>query len=113
MTRDKRGRLTRTTFRYGEAEVTLVYEDDNTAMLVGLFSRNRGHGEAKAVMLEATRYADKHGIAVWLEARRYGDWRTSLDNDQLMTFYERFGFDRVNDKPRSNLMIREPLLKGD
>lgn len=112
MTRDKHGRLTRTTFRYGDAEVTLVYEDDKTAMLVGLFSKSRGRGDAKAVMMEAMQYADKHGLGVWLEARRYGDWRTSLNNDQLISFYERFGFDLVG-QPRSNLMTREPLLKGD
>ena len=114
MTRDKHGRLTRTTFRYGGAEVTLVYEDDRIAMLVGLFSKNRGQGDAKAVMIDAMDHVDKHGISVWLEAKRYGDWRNSLDNDQLVHFYGRFGFDLVaGQKPQHHMMTREPLLKGD
>lgn len=113
MTRDKNGRLTRTTFRYGDAQVTLVYEDDNTARLIGLYSESRGRGEAKQVMLEATHYADKHGIAIWLEVQRYGDWRNSLDNNQLISFYERFGFDLIVDDRRPQWMTRDPLLKGD
>lgn len=78
MTRDKHGRLTRTTFKYGGAEVTLVYEDDNTARLVGLYSKNRGRGEAKEVMLEATAHADRLGVTIWLEVQRYGDWGIRL-----------------------------------
>ena len=113
MTRDKNGRLTRTTFRYGGAEVTLVYEDDHTAMLVGLFSRNRGRGEAKIVMMDAMAHADKYDVSIWLKAQRYGDWRTSMDNDQLVSFYERFGFDLRADHSRDRIMTRDPLLKGD
>lgn len=113
MTRDKHGRLTRTTFKYGGAEVTLVYEDDNTARLVGLYSKNRGRGEAKEVMLEATAHADRLGVTIWLEVQRYGDWRDSFDNDQLINFYGRFGFDLMDDDHRPRWMIRYPLLKGD
>ncbi len=113
MTRDKHGRLTRTTFRFGDAQVTLVYEDDRTARLIGLYSESRGRGHAKEVMLEATQHADKHGISIWLEVQRYGDWRNSLDNDQLISFYERFGFDLVADDRQPRWMTREPLLKGD
>ena len=113
MTRDKHGRLTRTTFRYGDAQVTLVYEDDTTARLIGLYSDNRGKGEAKQVMLEATQHADQYGLTIWLEVQRYGDWRNSLDNDQLISFYERFGFDLINDDRRPRWMTRYPLLKGD
>lgn len=113
MNRDKNGRPTRTVFRYGGAEVTLVYEENNKAMLVGLHSKNKRQGEATAVMLDAVAYADKYDISLWLEAQRYGDWRTSLDNQQLIKFYERFGFDLVNDKRRPRWMIREPLSKGN
>ena len=113
MTRDKHGRLTRTTFKYGGAQVTLVYEDDSTARLIGLYSEDRGKGDAKEVMLEATRHADEHGITIWLEVQRYGDWRESLDNHQLETFYERFGFDLIDDDRRPRWMTRYPLSKGD
>jgi len=113
MTRDKHGRLTRTTFHYGDAQVTLVYEDDATARLIGLYSESRGKGEAKEVMLEATRHADKLGVTIWLEVQRFGDWRNSLDNNQLVSFYERFGFDLIADERRPRWMTRYPLLKGE
>lgn len=113
MIQDKNGRLTRSTFSYESARVTLVYERNQTARLIDLYSENRGRGDAKEVMLEAIRYADKHGITIWLEVQRYGDWRNSLDNDQLISFYERFGFDLVDDNRRPRWMTRDPLLKGD
>ncbi len=113
MTRDKHGRLTRTTFRYGDARVTLIYEDDATARLVGLHSETRGRGDAKEVMHEAIRHADKLGLTIWLEVQRFGDPRDTLDNEQLISFYERFGFDLINDNRRPRWMTRDPLLKGD
>lgn len=113
MARDKNGRLTRTTFSYGGAQVTLIYDDDQTARLVALYSETRGLGHAKEVMIEAMQHVDKHGIAVWLEVQRYGDWRNSLDNHQLISFYERFGFDLVDESRQPRRMTREPLLKGD
>lgn len=111
--RDKHGRLTRSTLRYGDAQVTLDYEEDTTARLIGLYSENRGRGEATEVMLEAIRHADKHGITLWLEVQRYGDWRNSLDNNQLISFYERFGFDLIADDRRPRWMTRDPILKGE
>lgn len=113
MVRDKRGRLSRVTFTYRGAKVTLTYEDDYTAKLSALYSENRGKGEATAVMMEAMQFADKHGTALWLEVQRYGDWRNSLDNKQLINFYGRFGFDLVEDDRQPPWMTREPLLKGD
>lgn len=113
MSRDKHGRLSRITFTYGDAQVTLSYEDDRTAKLTALYSESRGKGEATAVMMEAMQFADKQGTALWLEVQRYGDWRNSLDNKQLITFYERFGFDLVSDDRHPRWMTREPLLKGD
>ncbi len=109
MTRDKNGRLTRTTFSYGEAQVTLVFEDDTLARLINLYSESRGKGEAKAVMAEATSFADKHGIALWLEAKRYGTPLGSMDNRQLVNFYERFGFDIAEGRIQPYIMTREPL----
>ena len=113
MSRDKHGRLSRINFTYGDAQVTISYEDVRTAKLTALYSENRGKGEATAVMLEAMSFADKHGTALWLEVQRYGNWRNSLDNKQLITFYERFGFDLVADESQPKRMTREPLLKGD
>lgn len=113
MTRDKHGRLTRTTFNYGNAQVTLVFEDDTLARVIDLYSEHRGRGEATAVMAEATSFADKHGIALWLEAKRYGNPRGSMDNLQLVNFYQRFGFDIAQGSPQPYIMTREPLLKGD
>lgn len=113
MTRDKHGRLTRTTFKYGDAQVTLVYEDDHTAKLIGLHSRTRGRGDATAVMMEAMHHADKHNIAIHLEVQRFGDPHGSLDNAQLVSFYERFGFDLVDNNFQLRQMVRYPLLKGE
>lgn len=109
MTRDKHGRLTRTTFNYGNAQVTLVYEDDTLARLIGLYSESRGKGEAKRVMAEAMAHADKHGLAIWLEVQRYGDSRNTLDNRELASFYSRFGFDIVDDGHKPMRMTREPI----
>lgn len=109
MTRDKHGRLTRTTFNYGGARVTLVFEEDHLARLIDLYSENRGRGDATAVMTEAVTFADKHGIAIWLEAKRYGNPHNSLDNRQLMHFYERFGFDLEQNGLPTYIMTREPI----
>lgn len=113
MSGEKHGRPQRSTFRYGGAQVSLVHESENQAMLVGLISQNRRQGEATAVMLEAMNYADEQGISLWLEAQQYGDWRTSMSNEQLIRFYERFGFDLVVDNRRPRWMTREPLVRGN
>lgn len=113
MSRDKKGRLSRITFSFGEAKVTISYEDDKTAKLSALYSKSRGRGDAKAVMMEAIQFADKHRTSLWLEVQRYGEWRNSLNNKQLVAFYERFGFDLLPDDKHPLRMVREPLLKGD
>lgn len=114
MTRDKHGRLTRTTFSYGEARVSLIYEDEQYARLVGLHSENPGHGEAKMVLMEATQHADNHGLTLGLEAKRFGNRPDSLDNSQLVSFYERFGFDLIQPiVDHKLLMVRYPLSNGE
>lgn len=115
MLHENHGRVTSSTFRYGHAEVTLDIDYDGaSAQLVDLHthSRHRGFGHAKMVLMEATRFADKHHISVWLEIFQ-DHVSDGLDAHQLVTLFNRFGFDVfeniINPEPSHIFMVREPL----
>lgn len=109
----KHDQVTQSTFKLQSAQVTLHFEEGDTARLTGLFSKEPGRGHASALMTEVMNYADKHELSLYLEVQRFGDPHWGLDNLQLISFYERFGFDLVNDDRRPRWMTREPLERGN
>jgi GNAT superfamily N-acetyltransferase len=105
----KHKKVVTTTFRRYSASLSLRYDDDGTAKLSNLYSELRGQGHASALMEVVMKHADDEGISLWLEVQRFGATRDGLDNETLIAFYERFGFDLVEDDRRPRWMTREPL----
>jgi GNAT superfamily N-acetyltransferase len=109
----KHDRITSSIFKLESASLTLHFEDDGTAKLTNLISQQQGQGHATALMIEVMAFADANRIPVWLEVQRYGNPREGLDNNALIRFYERFGFELTSDLSRPRIMTREPLLEGE
>lgn len=103
----------RKTFLYHSAQVCLLLENDKTAKVVDVFSARKGQGDATEAMRRAMEYADENGIPLWLEVQRYGKPQGALNNEELVRFYEKFGFRRIEGRPKLAIMEREPILKGD
>lgn len=102
-------RIIKTVFKFQSARVTLEHFDNGTAKLSGLYSEERGQGHASELLMEVTRYADKHELAMWLILQRFGDPHGGLSNQQLVSFYQKFGFDILDDTERPITMIRYPI----
>ena len=103
-------------FAYESARVYLMFDDDaeTSAQVVDMMSLQRGLGHATEALKKAVSYADEKGISLRLKVQRSGNPRNTLSNEQLVAFYEKFGFE-ATDPPRIGVkrMVRKPLLKGD
>ena len=109
----KHDRVVTDKFKTLSAQATLRYEDDKTAKLYNVYSEIRGQGHATHLLSSIVEFADDEGITIWLDVQSYGDPHTVLTNSQLITFYEKFGFDVLDRSHRPVRMVRYPLLKGE
>lgn len=100
-------------FKFLSATATLRYEDKETAKLTNLYSEVRGQGHATQLLTTITDLADQDGISIWLEVQSNGDPHTVMTNSQLISFYEKFGFDVLDRSHCPVRMVRYPLLKGE
>ena len=104
----------RKVFLYHSAHVHFLINDDGkSAKVVDLLSARKGQGDATQVMCRAMDYADENGIHLWLEVQRYGKPQGALNNEELVRFYEKFGFRSIKRRSLPTVMEREPILKGD
>jgi len=110
MTKEK---ILKKIFTFQSAQVTITHADAKTAKLSSLYSQRRGQGHATTLLEEVVEYADKNGISLWLEVRRYGDPHGGLDNSQLIRLYEKFGFDVLEDERQLVVMGRYPLERRE
>ena len=84
-------------FRHESAacEVTV---DDRRGFVTRVYSKIRSRGHAKGLLRLLIEWADENDVELYLRAQGYGGpVQTMLDNNQLIKFYERFGFVRDDD----------------
>lgn len=79
-------------FRHGGASGQLRFLDHEHAVLANVHSVNRGQGEGTELMKKIVAYADRHGLTVYLRAQRFTS-RDAPDNNQLVAWYQKFGFE--------------------
>ena len=79
----------------------------NTGRLSSLFSVTRNQGYASALMQMMCDWADENGIYLWLVAKPYGTPHGTLNPQQLVNFYNRFGFTQKPAATR-NTLHRKP-----
>lgn len=100
-------------FHYESASCEVTITNDGRGLLHRVYSKDRGKGQAKALLRHVTAWADENDLELYLCAQAYGHpVQTILDNNQLIKFYEKFGFERTDtdDIQLSNIpMTRKPL----
>jgi hypothetical protein len=69
----------------------------NLRILTNLQSIQKRQGHARALMLSLCSKADILGIVLMLNPKPEGD--ESMTTEQLMEWYEKFGFVKIQDKP--------------
>ena len=101
-------------FEYESAscEVTIV---SGQGLVHRVYSKDRGKGHANGLLRRVTEWADENDLELFLRAQAYGHpVQTILDNNQLIQFYGKFGFERTDsgdDICMSNIpMLRLPNL---
>lgn len=63
-------------------------------------------------MEKICKYADERGITLILIAQAYGHFdHKALDNDQLVEFYKKFGFEIDPGSQKPYTMTRTPIRK--
>ena len=102
-------------FAHESARVYFLFdnEEETRAQVVDVMALQRGRGHATEALKKAVAYADRQGIILWLDVQRNGNPRNTLSNEQLVKFYEKFGFSSYPSHRRPTRMARKPLLKGD
>jgi len=94
-------------FKHESASANLRKDDHGVWNLTSVYSESRGKGHASELMRKISEYADVHGITVNLMAREYGAVK-GLTNQQLVTFYRKYGFVVQSHKRGGVLMFRVP-----
>lgn len=86
-----------------------VFLDNGVGLVHRVYSKDRGRGQGSALLRRVTEWADENGLELFLRAQAYGHpVQTILDNNQLIKFYEKFGFEREDsdDICMSNIPMR-------
>jgi predicted GNAT family N-acyltransferase len=86
-------------FTYGNAAVKVV-DQGSRFLITGLESKNRGSGDAKAVMKQAVAFVADQDKPVELHAIPDDD----TDTKRLIQFYQSFGFKRTG-KPWNHMAM--------
>lgn len=77
--------------------------DKRVGRLSNLFSVVRGNGYASKLLNDICDWADENRIDLWLVAKPFGVPRGALDQNQLIDFYEKFGFHQIPGESRNTL----------
>lgn len=96
-------------FRHESASANLHIWDDNRSTLSEVFAEQPGLGHGTELLRKVAAYADLHNLHILIAVQQffYRDNR-GLNNQQLVSFYSKFGFERIPDtKPIQ--MIRIPV----
>lgn len=99
-------------FEYGMARCTVLIKDGK-GFVSHLYSRLRGQGHATGVLTAVCEFADKNGLELYLFARGYGGpVQTMLNSEQLVAFYEKFGFVNESGGRLVNAKMVRPRTKN-
>lgn len=71
--------------------------------LSNLYSISRGKGYATAILKMVCEWADTNDVYLWCVAKPYGNPRDALNLQQLVAFYEKFGFVQQKNKGKLEL----------
>lgn len=94
-------------FRHESASATVFVATDRTAAIARVLAKKPKQGHGTILMHHICEWADKNDILLWLEVQRFHySSRGGLSNEDLIHFYERFGFQVVDDGHRPILMER-------
>jgi ribosomal protein S18 acetylase RimI-like enzyme len=88
-------------YRSARLEVT-VWEDEQTGSVTAFWADYRRRGHGTQLMKRLIKIADQMQLNLILEVGAYGTDKDP-NNDQLTTFYKKFGFKTVNE----NVMERK------
>lgn len=92
-------------FRFKSSSATVIVLPDGTGRLTNVYSEDRGHGHATALMQEIAKFADKEGVELRLVPKRYGYAdKKSPSNPQLIEFYKKHGFELVTELPEPTMV---------
>jgi len=92
---------------FDSATCKLIDWGDGTATLVGLHSEKRNEGHATTLMQQMCDYFDNQNITVIADVNPFGKRKDGLTMQQLVKFYEKFGF-KVVGNVKTVLMERIP-----
>ena len=94
-------------FRHESATATVFVATDRTAAIARVLAQKPKQGHGTLLMHQICGWADKNDILLWLEVQRFHySSRGGMSNDDLIAFYEKFGFQVVDDGQRPTLMER-------
>ena len=99
-------------FHYKSATCRLAIHGDGNADVTHVYSIQRGKGHASGLLRLVTEYADSNDLQLYLLSRGYGGpVQTMLPPDDLIQFYEKFGF-VILDKLGAATRMRRPRTKN-
>lgn len=91
--------------KYESASVILRWRPKRILALSNLFSIQERKGHATELMKLVCAYADKYANVTILRVNQYGK-TTGMNNKQLISFYESFGFKLIRGATPENLIMR-------
>lgn len=94
-------------FDHESASLSLIFWTKDKATVDQVFAIDRGKGHATGLLKKVTSYADSKKIILLLEVGAYGE-EPRLNDAQLISFYEKFGFEVVSDRSAFTFMTRIP-----
>ena len=65
----------------------------------------QGTGQASAILRKITDLADKHGVAIWLTPKPFGNIENALSASKLKGWYKRYGWEPAG----GDVWIRQPV----
>lgn len=96
-------------FNYEFSTARMTLWDDGVGYISGVYSRVRGKGHATQVFMDMCDYADRNVLILQLDVSAYGpNTQGKLTDEQLMGFYEKFGFIVIEDEGDPIRMERLP-----
>lgn len=97
-------------FQHEGASAKLTTMGDGRYSVTNVFSKFPGMGQARCVMEQLVAYADKHELQLVLTVQEYrGQTGRGFNNEQLETFYSKFGFVRHPNSFPPHIMYRDPV----
>ena len=94
-------------FRHESATATVFVATDRTAAIARVLAQKPKQGHGTLLMHQICEWADKNDRLLWLEGQRVPySRRGGRSNEDLIHFYEKFGFQVVDDGERPTLMER-------